>query len=210
MTQNCKEQAQQYFSDKFKPAVLNQLIQNGQPNFGIFAQVKDINYLDYHSHLISQKSLPNWRKDLKVNQFCFIQIVHSPYRVCLALATIKLATSAFVYLYNDETNEMEVGEALQPLTHDTHLEGDCYQGQMVFIHKNLTLTLDFTPSQVKVALDSQFIALDAALQRQAQPLAACTPTGRRGWTFTQKEPLTKVIGHLSIKNNSKLNHENQV
>ena len=210
MTQNCNEQAQQYFSDKVKPEMLEQLIQNGQPHFGVFSQVKDINYLDYHSHLISQKSLPNWRKDLKVNQFCFIQIVHLPYRVCLALATIKLATSAFVYLYNDETNEMEVGEALQPLTHDTHLEGDCYQGQMVFIHKNLTLTLDFTPSQVKVALDSQFIALDAALQRQAQPLAACTPTGRRGWTFTQKEPLTKVIGHLSIKNNSKLNHENQV
>ena len=210
MTQNCNEQAQQYFSDKVKPEVLEQLIQNGQPHFGVFSQVQDINYLDYHSHLISQKSLPNWRKDLKANQFCFIQIVHSPYRVCLALATIKLATSAFVYLYNDETNEIEVGEALQPLTHDTHLEGDCYQGQMVFTHKNLTLTLGFTPSQVNVVLDSQSLALDATLQRQAQPLAVCTPTGRRGWTFTQKEPLTKVIGHLSIKNNSKLNHENQV
>ena len=210
MIQNCNEQAQQYFSDKVKPEVLEQLIQKGQPHFGVFSQVQDINYLDYHSHLISQKSLPNWRKDLKVNQFCFIQIVHLPYRVCLALATIKLATSAFVYLYNDETNEMEVGEALQPLMHDTHLEGDCYQGQMAFTHKNLTLTLDFTQSQVNVVLDSQSLALDAKLQRQAQPLALCTPTGRRGWTFTQKEPLTKLIGHLSIKNNSKLNHENKV
>ncbi len=78
---------------------INQLIQNAQPSFGVFANVKRINYLDYHSHLISQKALPNWRKALKANQFCFIQIIEPPYRVCLAMATIKLATSAFVYLY---------------------------------------------------------------------------------------------------------------
>ena len=121
---------------------IDQLIQNAQPNFGVFANVKRINYLDYHSHLISQKALPNWRKALKANQFCFIQIIEPPYRVCLAMATIKLATSAFVYLYNDETSELEVCEALQPLTRQTLLEGDCYQGQMAFTHDKLTVTLD--------------------------------------------------------------------
>ena len=209
MTQNNAKQSLSDFSSKLKLEVLEQLIQNGQPNFGVFAQVKNINYLDYHSHLISQKTLPSWRKDLKVNQFCFIQIIQPPYRVCLALATIKLATSAFVYLYNDETNEIEVVEALQPLTHDTHLEGDCYQGQMIFAHTNLTLILDFAPSQIKVALDSKYITLDATLQRQAAPLAVCTPTGRRGWTFTQKEPLTGISGHLLIKANSIFNKEIQ-
>ncbi len=203
----------QPFSDianELKPAVLDQLIQKGQPHSGIFAQIKDINYLDYHSHLISQKPLPNWRKDLKANQFCFIQIIQPPYRVCLALATIKLATSAFVYLYNDETNEIEVCEALQPLTLDTRLKGSCYQGQMAFRHKKLTLTLDFTPSQVNVVLDSQYLAIETTLQRQSQPLAVCTPTGRRGWTFTQKEPLTKIVGHLAIKANSTFNNGPQV
>ena len=209
MNQNNNEQAQQYFSDRVKPLRLEQLIRNGQPHFGVFVQVKDINYLDYHSHLISQKSLPNWRKYLKANQFCFIQIIQPPYRVCLALATIKLASSAFVYLYNDETNQIEVCEALQPLTHQTQLEGDCYQGQMSFRHNNLTLTLDFTPLQINVTLDSQYLAIKATLQRQAQPLAICTPTGRRGWTFTQKEPLTKVAGHLAIKVNSTFNNEQQ-
>ena len=209
MTQHNIQQSFSDLSNKLKPAVLDQLIQNGQPHFGVFAQVKNINYLDYHSHLISQKTLPSWRKHLKVNQFCFIQIVHLPYRVCLALATIKLATSAFVYLYNDETNEIEVCEALQPLTHQTQLEGDCYQGQMAFTHKHLTLKLDFTPLQVNVVLDSQYLALEATLERQAQPLAVCTPTGRRGWTFTQKEPLTKVIGHFTIKPISKFNSEYQ-
>ncbi len=189
--------------------IIDKLIQNGQPAFGVFSQVKNINYLDYYSHLISQKVLPNWHKDLKANQFCFIQIIQPPYRVCLALATIKLATSAFVYLYNDETNEIEVCEALQLLTRHTSLEGDCYQGQMAFAHAKLTLALDFTPSRVTVALDSQYIDVNATLERKSQPLAVCTPTGRRGWTFTQKEPLTAVSGHLLIKPSSIFNIESQ-
>ena len=144
----------QPITNHLKAVEIDQLIQNGQPNFGVFANVERINYLDYHSHLISQKALPNWRKELKANQFCFIQIIEAPYRVCLALATIKLATSAFVYLYHDETSELEVCEALQPLTWQTLLGGDCYQGQMVFTHDKLTVTLDFTPSQINVVLDN--------------------------------------------------------
>ena len=209
MNQNSNEQDQQHLSTSMKPVVLNELIKNAQPVFGVFAQVKNINYLDYYSYLISQKALPNWRKDLQANQFCFIQIIQPPYRICLALATIKLATSAFVYLYNNETKQLEVCEALQPLMHHTQLEGDCYQGQMAFTHSNLTLTLDFTPSQIAVALDSKHITLDATLQRQAAPLAVCTPTGRRGWTFTQKEPLTCISGHLLIKAHSKFNTDTQ-
>lgn len=106
----------QYGSERGDLQAVNEskpkLIENGQPTFGVFSQVKSINYLDYYSHLISQKTLPNWRKELKANQFCFIQIIQPPYRICLALATIKLATSAFVYLYNNETDELEVCEAL--------------------------------------------------------------------------------------------------
>lgn len=69
-----------YTAANLKLANLEYLIQNGQPVFGVFSQVKSINYLDYYSHLISQKSLPNWRKELKANQFCFIQILQPPYR----------------------------------------------------------------------------------------------------------------------------------
>jgi hypothetical protein len=194
-----------YTAANLKLANLEYLIQNGQPAFGVFSKVKNINYLDYHSHLISQKSLPNWRKSLKANQFCFIQIIQPPYRVCIALATIKLATSAFIYIYNDDTEQLEVCEALQPLTRHTLLKGDCYQGQMAFVHAKLTVTLDFSPAQINIALDSEHIAINAELERKAQPLAVCTPTGRRGWTFTQKEPLIGVSGYLSIKASSKFN-----
>lgn len=42
-----------YTAANLKLANLEYLIQYGQPIFGIFAHVKNINYLDYHSHLIS-------------------------------------------------------------------------------------------------------------------------------------------------------------
>ena len=206
MNQN---QNEQYVTTNLRPVAIDRIIENGQPTFGIFSQVKSINYLDYHSYLISQKSLPNWRKNLKANQFCFMQIIQPPYRICFALATIKLATSAFVYLYNDETDELEVCEALQPLTRHTRLQGDCYQGQMAFFHANIKITVEFDPSQIKVEIDSRYMALKATLERKSQPLAICTPTGRRGWTFTQKEPLENVFGQLFIKPNSKFNVDAQ-
>lgn len=188
---------------------IERLIENGQPQFGVFAQVQQINYLDYYSPLISQQSLSRWRKDLKANQFCFIQIIQSPFRVCLALATIKIASSAFVYIYNEDTQQLEVCEAIQPLTRNASFDGDHYQGQMSFTQRKLTLTLDFTASHVNVVLDSQYLAVNASLQRQEQPLAICTPTGRRGWTFTQKEPFKKIAGELTIKSSSMMSHDNQ-
>ncbi len=187
---------------------IQKLIENGQPQFGMFAKVEQINYLDYYSPLISQKPLSNWRKDLKANQFCFIQIIQPPHRVCLALATIKLATSAFVYLYNEDTQQLEVAEALQPLARNASFVGDHYQGQMSFSHAKLTLTLNFEPTQLNIELDSQYLKLTASLARQPQPLAICTPTGRRGWTFTQKEPLTDITGKLVIKASSKMSADN--
>ena len=189
--------------------IIDNLLQNGQPTFGVFAQVKNINYLDYHSYLISQKTISNWRKKLKANQFCFIQIIQPPYRICLALATIKVATSAFVYIYNDETEQLEVCEALQPLTRHASFNGDHHQGRMAFTHSQLHVTLDFNPSQVRVELDSKVIEFNATLERQSQPLVVCTPTGRRGWTFTQKEPFKTVSGHLLIKPISKFNKRTQ-
>ncbi len=184
--------------------LIDKLVIDAQPQFGVFAQVQQINYLDYYSPLISQKPLSNWRKDIKANQFCFIQIIEPPYRICLALATIKLASSAFVYLYNESTQQMEVCEALQPLTHNASFVGDHYKGQMSFSHAKLSLTLDFEPAKINVDLDSQYLKLAASLTRNSQPLAICTPTGRRGWTFTQKEPLTEIAGELIIKADSEM------
>lgn len=182
---------------------IDKLIQQGQPQFGVFSQVNQINYLDYHSHLISQKPVAQWRKQLKANQFAFIQIVHGPYRICLAVATIKLATTAFAYIYHEDTKQFEIVEALLPLTINTQFIGDHQNGEMVFEHDKLTVKMHFSPEFVSVRLNSEIFTVNAELQRAKQPLAVCSPPGRRGWTFTQKEPFDSTYGELVLHSSSK-------
>ena len=184
-------------------AAIDKLIEQGQPKFGVFSQVNQINYLDYHSHLISQKPVAQWRKQLKANQFAFIQIVHGPYRICLAVATIKLATTAFAYIYHEGTKQFEIVEALLPLTLNTQFSGDHQNGEMVFEHDKLTVKMHFSPEFASVRLNSEVFTVNADLQRAKQPLAVCSPSGRRGWTFTQKEPFKATSGELILHSSSK-------
>ncbi|WP_296403086.1 DUF2804 family protein [Psychrobacter sp.] len=187
----------------YKLRSIEQLIEQGQPQFGVFAKVGQVNYLDYHSHLISQKPIASWRKHLKVNQFAFIQMVHSPYRICIAIATIKLATTAFVYMYNERSKNFEIVEALQPFTLNTVFKGDHQNGEMIFEHDNLCVKMYFSPKLVSLKLNSKFFSINADLQRSRQPLAMCSPSGRRGWTFTQKEPFAQTVGELLVHERSK-------
>lgn len=186
-----------------KLAHIDQLIVDGQPHFGVFALVERINYLDYHSHLISQKAVSQRRKQFKANQFAFVQIVQPPYRICMAIATIKLASTVFAYIYNEHTGEFEVVEALQPLTHNSEFSGDHRQGRMSLKQGKLSLVLQFSESGVQLDLVSKQFAVSAQLGRSDQPLAVCSPSGRRGWSFTQKEPLTVIRGTLTFFADSK-------
>ncbi|WP_019673330.1 DUF2804 domain-containing protein [Psychrobacter lutiphocae] len=184
-------------------ADIEQLIVSGQPQFGVFSRVQRLNYLDYRSHLLSQKPVALWRKQLKINQFAFIQLQQPPYRICLALATIKLATTAFVYIYHQKTGEVERVDALQPLTRHSLFAGDHQQGRMQFEHSNLTMQLQFFPESLQLNLDCSLFTLSAEFQRSDQPLVVCSPSGRRGWHFTQKEPLQVSAGKLTFKAESK-------
>lgn len=182
---------------------IEQLIKQGQPQFGVFAHVEQINYLDYHSHLISQRPVAEWRKQLKANQFAFIQLVHEPYRICIAVATIKLATTAFAYIYNEDSEQLEIVEALQPLMLNAHFSGDHQHGEIIFTHQKLSVTLNFSPEQVSLRLNSNVFTVNADLQRGSNPLSVCSPSGRRGWSFTQKEPFVETKGELILHQSSK-------
>lgn len=180
------------------PPQIDSLIENGQPYFGVFSQVQQINYLDYVSYRLSQKPMTQRQKQFKANQFAFIQIVHPPYRICVAIASIKLASTAFAYIYNEQTEQLNIVEGLQPLTHNVGLKGDHRNGSMTFKSKALDIVMDFEPEWVKLNLSSQEFVLNADFRRSNQPLSMCSPSGRRGWTFTNKEPLSLVDGTMTF------------
>ncbi|WP_230656755.1 DUF2804 domain-containing protein [Psychrobacter sp. I-STPA10] len=180
---------------------IDRLIIEGQPQFGVFKRVETINYLDYHSHLISQKPTRQWQKKLKANQFCFLQFSQLPYRICVAVATIKLATTAFCYIFNEDSQAFECVEGLQPLTRHSQFTQSPYQGDIVFQYSSLSVEIQFLAQIIKVKINSKLIHLQANLQRHSSPLAVCSPAGRYGWTFTQKEPLQLQSGKLIINSN---------
>ncbi len=176
---------------------ITQLITDEQPAFGVFDRVEQINYLDYHSHLLSGKRVSQWRKKLRANQFCFVQIIQPPYRLCMAVATLNWVTSSFCYLYNEKTDNMEVVEALQPLTHKSQFNQSTYEGRISFDSRKLKIQMDFTTDGLQVVVNSKIASVKANLQRSYDPLSVCTPTGRTGWTYTQKEPITQITGKLT-------------
>ncbi|WP_227430774.1 DUF2804 domain-containing protein [Psychrobacter sp. I-STPA6b] len=187
---------------------IDNLITDGQPQFGVFKHVETINYLDYHSHLISQKPTRQWQKKLKANQFCFLQFSQPPYRICVAVATIKLATTAFCYIFNEDSQAFECVEGLQPLTRHSQFTKSPYQGDISFQHSTLSIEIRFLAQAINVQINSKLIFLKAYLQRHSSPLAVCSPAGRYGWTFTQKEPLQLQSGTLTINNSSNSNKVN--
>ncbi len=181
-----------------------QLITNGQPTFGVFDRVERVNYLDYHSYLLSNNPISQWRKKLRANQFCFLQIVQPPYRLCVAVATLNWVTSSFCYLYDEENDTLEVIEALQPFTHKTEFNQSTYDGRIRFNSKKLKIQMDFSQNALQIMVDSKIANIKAKLQRPYDPLAVCTPTGKTGWTYTQKEPMTEITGQLQV-NNQRIN-----
>ncbi len=190
----------------FPQALANipQLITDGQPIFGVFNQVDEVNYLDYHSHLLSGKKVSEWRKKLRVNQFCFLQIVQPPYRICVAVATLNWVTSSFCYLYDEENDTLELIESLQPFTRNCQFNQSTYKDTVAFQSKKLTVTMDFSIDGLHLTIDSKLLQLTAQLKRPYQPLSVCTPTGKTGWTYTQKEPITDITGELILKNSQKV------
>lgn len=176
---------------------LKQLITDGKPTFGVFDRVEEINYLDYHSYKLSNKAVANWRKKLRANQFCFLQIAAAPYRVCFAVATLNWVTSSFCYLYNEETDELELVEALQPFTRNTQFNQSTYKDKISFKSKSLSIELDFKPDTLDVVLNSKIFNLKTMITRGFNPLSVCTQTGKKGWTYTQKEPMLVQTGTLT-------------
>lgn len=189
---------------------LQQLIENGVPHFGVFDRVETINYLDYHSYLLSGKAVSQWRKKLRANQFCFIQIVQPPYRLCFAVATLNWVTSSFCYLYNDADNSLELVEAIKPLTQNTVFNQSTYQDSIHFHSKKLTIDLLFATHKVhdslSIQLKSKFknhtVSLQAKLLRTHAPLSVCSATGKTGWTYTQKETINQITGQMLLSPNS--------
>lgn len=184
---------------------LNQLIENKYPHFGYISQVETVNYLD--AELTSPFGFKQHKlaKRLKINQFVFININHPDYLLSLAIANIQWLATAFFYIYNKKTNQIEKVDTLTPFAKGCYLNNSPTNATLLFKNKKLTIKINLTDTNMIVVLDCAFAHVNANISRQlttGQALGVCTPTGYSGFSYTQKEQTMTCTGSLVLNSNA--------
>ncbi len=185
-------------------SIKQQLIdRHGQPAFGTFADgVHDINYLDYDLRSPMDRRLGPLAKRLKFNQFQFIGLLSPQLIVGIAIVDLKIASNAFVYLYDPNSGEFDEYSFIQPLARHTHIDTHPNDGEAVFRKGKQRLSIRATRvpgvRRVQVSL-SKGVEIDVTIDESTsyQPLAICTRAGYQGWVFTQKS--TALVCNGSVR-----------
>lgn len=176
-------------------SIKQQLIdRHGQPAFGLFNDgVQHINYLDYDLRSPMDRRLSQWAKRFKFNQFQFVGLLCPRLIVGIAIVDLKIASNAFVYLYDPETGDFDEFSFIQPLARHTHIDPRPNDGEAVFRCNKASFSMRATRvpgvRRVQVELPGK-LSIDTTIDESTayQPLSVCTRAGYQGWVFTQKVP----------------------
>ncbi len=193
----------------FTKATYHKLIgPDGQPQYGCFSTpFTEINHKDFDYRTAMDAPANLWQKHFHFNQFQFIGISSQQYYLGCAIANIRYASSAFVYLFDHKTKQLHSQSFLTPLSRGCTLSNKPGQGYSYYKKgKNLIEFIgapDKHAYQLNVNLDNQ-IHVDCLIQEHEdfQPLCLCTKTGYNGWTYTQKATALKANGVISWKGNN--------
>ncbi|ASP40239.1 hypothetical protein CHH28_16825 [Bacterioplanes sanyensis] len=184
-------------------SIKQQLIdRHGQPAYGLFNDgVHDINYLDFDLRSTMDRRLGRWAKKLKFNQFQFIGLLSPQLIVGIAIVDLKIASNAFVYLYDPQTGEFDEFSFIQPLARGTHIDTRPNDGEARFEQgqKRFLMRATRVPGVRKVQVELPgLLSIDATIDESTayQPLSICTRAGYQGWVFTQKSTALVCNGNV--------------
>lgn len=175
----------------------------GQIQFSYCPKVRDVNYLDYDLRSALDKPRSNWYKKIAFNQFQFISFTSPELIVGMAIVDLKIASNAFVYLYQPGTQDFEEFSFIQPFAKNTFI-GQHPDTDTAYFKQGKN-RLSFSAGKGKRKID---IDLPGKLQIQAKideynqdyPLRLCSRAGYQGWVFTQKAQALKVQGTVNWRN----------
>ncbi|MEZ9654629.1 DUF2804 domain-containing protein [Vibrio splendidus] len=188
---------------KTNPAPHSLIDSNGQPIIGHFDGIPkqlNIENFDYRSSMDS-KAAP-WQKHFHYKQFQFASIVTDTHIIGVAIADIRYLGSAFCYVYDIESNELQECSWLRPLGFDKQVTPSPFEGKTSIAGQNIAFVIE--GGQWRVRLNSKLIKADIALKPETDswPMAMCSPTGYSGWTYTQKHNALRISGDIQIKGES--------
>ncbi|MFC3678945.1 DUF2804 domain-containing protein [Bacterioplanoides pacificum] len=174
-------------------AAKQQLINaNGQPTYGVFAEgVEQINFMDFDLRSPMDRKLSGLAKRFKFNQFQFIGLISPELIVGIAIVDLKVASNAFVYLYQPGSQKFEEFSFIQPLAMNTAIDPSPNDGEAYFRKGKNRLSIKATSRpgvrKVQVSLAAG-VEIDATIDESTSynPLSVCSRAGYQGWVFTQK------------------------
>lgn len=172
-----------------KPLLIDQ---QGQPSYGIFSgDVECINYKDFDLRSLTGRKLGKLSKHFKFNQFQFISIASPELMIGVAIVDLKIASTAFAYVFKPETGEFEDFEFTQLLSRHTRAEPSPNHGCFSFQKgaNRIEIKSSKTPGVRRLSLHiKDALEIDATLDENTRydPMRICTRCGYQGWVYTQK------------------------
>jgi uncharacterized protein DUF2804 len=177
------------------------IVSDGTVRLGIFNEpVAEVNYRDYVLTTPFGRPAGRWARHFGFKQFQFLGALCDELVFGCAIADVKYAGTAFVYLYEPATRRLVEHSFQMPLGLGIGFDQAPETGRATFRsrraeiemsagsappHRRLTARVAGGPS-----IEAQF---DEATPRQ-QPLRICTRTGMTGWVFARKTAGMPVSG----------------
>lgn len=171
---------------------------DGEVRFGIFpTPIESINFRDYR--LLSPLGRPAswWRRRFGFNQFTFLGALSEELVLGCALADIKYAGTAFVYLYRPATGVVLERSIQIPLARGVRFDQRPEDGCASYVGSGVSIEMSATPGARRLHAELPELSIDAhfdELHPLHQPLRICTRSGAAGWTFARKTAGMKVSG----------------
>lgn len=182
---------------------LDKLVVNGQPHFGQFAGVDDINFLDADVTNPAGKPLSQAQKKRKANQFIFISLHHERFVIGVAMVNLKLISNAFIYVYDKDNQTLVENSVLNPAGIFTTMPTTPNQGRYHFTGLSAsgitTLNIQMADNVLTLHVNNHVCHIDCNITLSQNPMCLCTRTGYTGWVYTQKQTALACEGTLRLK-----------
>ncbi|MCJ2375276.1 DUF2804 domain-containing protein [Vibrio sp. ZSDZ34] len=172
----------------------------GQPQFGQFDNLFSDLGIDKFKYFNEMDGLASrWAKYFHYKQFQFVCIVTPDYLIGIAIADIRYLGSGFCYLYEIESNTLHEESWLRPMNLGYQTTPSSSFGQASIHHNAIQFLIHEGEWRVKINTNGVQCDVQLTADQESYPLAMCTPTGYRGWTYTQKHNALGLAGELKVR-----------
>jgi hypothetical protein len=184
------------------------IMPNGQPQYGCFSQpFTQINHWDFDYCDNMDKPANRLQKHFHFNQFQFIAVHGNHYTLACAIANVRYAANAFVYLFNHKNRTLQHYSFMQPLGLHCHLSSKPNAGQSRFSKGKAAFKIiahhDSRHYDLNIKINSDIhIDLSIASPAEDQSVSVCTRTGYNGWAYTYKQNALPVSGLIHWKDDT--------